>query len=264
MDCLSPPLGAVPDGDWYCAACEAIVRTQYVSNSADEDSDYIPHGSFVLDLNSEVDITGSESGSESDLVMTLDSELESDSSLDVEYPSAETLTSTLEDVYVDVTCSEDEGNNISTQSLDATLTLDSTTPPLPCEKDSAPCLGDVECLSLSSEESSSSDSDGIVTCPRRHVSNTELSWSSSSPTIVHCPSTKQRRRMRNMLSEDTESDDEAGPSGGRGEDPIADDEAGPSGGRGEGPIDLGGGARGRTRRKVALTPQKRNCSLSLF
>ena len=44
MDCLTPRLAEVPEGDWYCVDCHTIVQSQYEisMSSPDEESTYIP------------------------------------------------------------------------------------------------------------------------------------------------------------------------------------------------------------------------------
>jgi len=51
LDCLSPPLAEVPEGDWYCESCHAIVQSQYEisMSSPDEESTYVPPYYVVLD-----------------------------------------------------------------------------------------------------------------------------------------------------------------------------------------------------------------------
>ena len=129
MDCLRPPLREVPEGDWYCEACEPIVQAQYdsdviVVSSADDDKeviteddkDYRPHrqtqAAFELELSSsEVDITGSDfndSDSSCAMSMKLDSEptseleSESDSSSIADDSSRTSDTSSDKNSIVDI------------------------------------------------------------------------------------------------------------------------------------------------------------------
>ena len=35
LECLTPPLDDIPEGDWYCSRCEAIMMSQYISSFED-------------------------------------------------------------------------------------------------------------------------------------------------------------------------------------------------------------------------------------
>ncbi len=117
LDCLTPPLREVPEGDWYCEACKPIVQAQYVDDiimissgdsesqedrGEEEDRDYRPNNSlqrFELSLSSsELDVTGSDfdnddndngSASGSEVSLKLDSE--PDSELESESESSSTV-----------------------------------------------------------------------------------------------------------------------------------------------------------------------------
>ena len=97
---MAPSLTEVPEGDWYCGTCHAIVQAQYdiSMSSPDEESDYVHpymvadssdtssvNVSELSDSSTTVDVTGS--GSDLDFDLDLDSAADSDCKIVVDYES---------------------------------------------------------------------------------------------------------------------------------------------------------------------------------
>lgn len=206
------------------------MRSQYnISVTSTDDSDtaseYLPStggmASFQLDLSSEVDITGSESdSSNSELVMSLDSEPESESSCGEEgeggmssFPYPEILSRGNEEDFVDVT--EDALDLTNGRCALSSTPVQSTCNNCRSSRRAPLLVNRGHTLNSSEDNSSSDESTGVFSKRQKHLSSNRdlFSPSSSDTSIVIMGQSLAMKRLRENLHGMFSDESEVGSAG---------------------------------------------------